>query len=377
MHILFIVNKASFFISHRIAISRAAITCGFRISLITGRDYGDKLKENKSMLDNYGVDWHSVFLDSTSINPVKEVICITSMVIKTFMLKPDILHTVTPKGNLYGGIAARLCRIPRLVVAVSGQGYLFTGKRKGWKALLAGLYSRLIRWVYSHPNCTVIVQNRDDWDALLNQGLVKSSQLLLIPGSGVDLSIYEAAAESIPDTIVLLPSRLLTDKGVIEFVQAARKLRWAGSPWRFVLAGEADGSNPAAISSAQVKQWVDEGVVEWWGHCSDMAKVFGKSAIVCLPSYREGMPRALLEAAACARPVVTTDVIGCREAIIDGQTGILVPVCDSDALAQALLRLMDDPALRERMGNAGRERAIREFDIESVVQKHMSIYAAT
>jgi glycosyltransferase involved in cell wall biosynthesis len=143
------------------------------------------------------------------------------------------------------------------------------------------------------------------------------------------------------------------------------------------LAGEADGSNPAAISSAQVKQWVDEGVVEWWGHCSDMAKVFGKSAIVCLPSYREGMPRALLEAAACARPVVTTDVIGCREAIIDGQTGILVPVCDSDALAQALLRLMDDPALRERMGNAGRERAIREFDIESVVQKHMSIYAAT
>ena len=376
MHILFIVNKASFFISHRSYLARAANACGFRISLITGRDSGNKLIGRQKILSDCEVDWHIIPLDSTSINPIKEAACILAMVLKVLKLRPDIIHTVTPKCNLYGGIAARLYRVPRLVVAVSGQGYLFTGNRSGWKAVIADIYLRLIRWVYAHPNCTVIVQNRDDWNVLLNQGLVRREQLVLIPGSGVDISAYEAAARSVPDSIVLLPARLLADKGVLEFVKAARQLRWPESPWRFVLAGEADGANPTAITSAQINQWVDEGVIEWWGYCTDMPAVFAQSAIVCLPSYREGMPKALLEAAACGRPVVTTDVIGCREAIIDGETGILVPVRDADALAQALMRLIEDPALRERMGKAGRERAIREFDIRAVVAKHLAIYAA-
>ena len=377
MKLLFVSNTFSFFLSHRLPIGNEAMRTGYSAAILSGHESNsEKDAIAKSSLVKNGFAVLQAKFTASGVNPISELIGLLSVMRRLSEFKPDVVHTASPKGNLYGGIAARLYRVPKLVVAVSGQGFLFTGKRSGWKAVLGGIYLRLIRWVYSHPNCTVIVQNRDDWDALLEQGLVCRDQLVLIPGSGVDISAYEAAARSVPDSIVLLPARLLADKGVHEFVDAAQRLRWPGSTWRFVLAGEADGSNPSAITSAQVAQWVDEGIVEWWGHCSDMPNIFAQAAIVCLPSYREGMPKALLEATACGRPVVTTDVIGCREAIIDGETGILVPVRDAEALAQALLRLMNDPALRERMGAAGRERAIREFDIRAVVAKHLAIYAS-
>jgi glycosyltransferase involved in cell wall biosynthesis len=207
---------------------------------------------------------------------------------------------------------------------------------------------------------------------LLQHGMLQERQLLWIPGSGVDLNAFNPSQHE--QNTVLFPARLLTDKGIREFVEAARQLKAAGYSWQFVLAGEAGAANPAAVSEAQVSEWVAEGCVRWLGHVADMRPVYAEAAIVCLPSYREGMPKALLEAAAAGKPVVTTDAVGCREAIEPGVTGTLVPVADVPALVKALAELIQDAALRLRYGRAGRERAERIFGIGPVVSCHLALY---
>lgn len=376
MHLVFVVNVASFFVSHRLPIAQAACARGWRVELIAGRENPQAEHTAAEILAQHGVPWHRAAFRAAGINPFAELRGLWSVIGRVRKLRPDIVHTASPKGNLYGGIAARLCRVPKLVVAVSGQGFLFTGRRHGLKRMLAALYLALIRWVYAHPDCTVIVQNRDDWNALIQAGLVNAQQLRLIPGSGVDPALFADLRADSAERIVLLPARLLTDKGVPEFVQAARRLRADGCDWRFVLAGEADAANPAAIGSAQVQSWVAEGVLEWWGRRDDMPAVYDRAGIVCLPSHREGMPKALLEAAMSGKPVLTTDAIGCREAIIPGETGLLVPVGDAAALAQALRTLIDDSALRARFGARGRILAAERFTLQAVIEATMRIYEA-
>jgi glycosyltransferase involved in cell wall biosynthesis len=295
---------------------------------------------------------------------------------QVYKTKPDVIHSASPKGNLYGGIAARLCGVPKLVIAVSGQGYLFTGNAGPIKRGIGALYNALIKWVYRHPDCTVIVQNQDDYAALLNAGMVSNEQLALIPGSGVDLAQFADMPPELAENIVLLPARMLRDKGVQEFVDAARALRQSHPDWRFVLAGAADYANPSAFSIEQIKVWVADGIVEWWDYQADMPAVYRQAAIVCLPSYREGMPKCLLEAAAAGKPVVTTDVIGCREAISPDETGLLVPVKDAAALRDALARLINSPAERNAFGIKARELAKQRFSIDAVVDRVFSIYRA-
>ena len=371
----FVLNVPSFFLSHRLDIGLAAKARGWPVSVVAGREATPELgRQSAALLQQYGIAFSEAPFTASGLNPLAEWRGLLGVISSLRRLRPDIVHTASPKGNLYGGIAARVLRVPKLVVAVSGQGFIFTGQGRGLKRWLATLYQTLIRWVYAHPDCTVIVQNRDDWNSLLQAGLLRAEQLVLIPGSGVDLAHYADIRESEAEAIVLLPARLLTDKGVREFVQAARLLKAEGCAWRFVLAGAADGANPAAIASAQVQEWVAEGLVEWWGHCPDMPATFRRAGIVCLPSYREGMPKALLEAAAAGKPVVTSDAIGCREAIIPGETGLLVPVADAEALAGALRTLIADAGMRARFGQCGRQWAHERFSIGSVVERVLAIY---
>jgi glycosyltransferase involved in cell wall biosynthesis len=177
------------------------------------------------------------------------------------------------------------------------------------------------------------------------------------------------------ENIVLLPARMLRDKGVLEFVEAARQLRRSHPDWRFVLAGAADYANPSAFSVEQIQAWVAEGIVEWWDYQADMPAVYRRTAIVCLPSYREGMPKCLLEAAAAGKPVVSTDVIGCREALLPGETGLLVPVKDAASLRDALAQLIDNPSMRATFGVRGRQLAQQKFSIDAVIERVFSIYA--
>jgi glycosyltransferase involved in cell wall biosynthesis len=218
-----------------------------------------------------------------------------------------------------------------------------------------------------HPRWRVILQNRDDAEHL------GASDAVVIPGSGVDLAEYAPAPEPAGIPLVVLPSRMLRDKGVHEFVEAARALKRAGVAARFALVGAPDPENPASIAEAHLNAWAREGAVEWWGWREDMAAVFRESAVVCLPSWREGLPKVLAEAAAAGRPIVTCDVPGCREVVRDGENGFLVPPRRPDALAVALGKLVQDAALRKALGEAGRRRA-QAFSVETVVEQTLKVY---
>jgi glycosyltransferase involved in cell wall biosynthesis len=289
---------------------------------------------------------------------------------------PDIVHCASPKGLLYGGLAARFLGVKALVLAVSGMGFAFTtsGSRSVFRVIIAKIYRSLVRFAFGHKNLRVIMQNQDDKASLIDSGMVRSDQISLIPGSGVALESFVSAPIETKSPIVLLPARLLIDKGVIEFVDAARVLRVSAPKWRFILAGAADYYNPSSVSREQIEVWQDEGIVEWLGHVEDIAPWFHQASIVCLPSYREGMPKALLEAAAAGCAVVTTDTTGCREAIIPGETGDLVPVRDSATLTSTLLALMCDRPRRERYGYGGRKLAVERFGIDAVVDETLEIY---
>jgi glycosyltransferase involved in cell wall biosynthesis len=200
------------------------------------------------------------------------------------------------------------------------------------------------------------------------------NKVAMIRGSGVDLLRFKQLPVPSGLPIVVFPSRLLADKGIFEFVAAARLLRRQGMLARFVLAGLVDPANPTSVTPAQLDDWAAEGVIENWGYRSDMPQVLSKATVVALPSYREGLPKALIEAAACGRAVVTTDVPGCRDAIEPGVTGLLVPVREGEALAKAIEKLLTHPEQREDMGQAGRRLAEQEFDVKAVVDKHLAIY---
>lgn len=310
---------------------------------------------------------------TSGMNPLWELIGVLQLAFWVLRIRPDVIHTISPKGNLYGGVLARILRIPRLTQAVSGMGFLFTGDVHGFKAAVGRIYAVVLGWVRRHPDIRVIVQNEEDRYEALASG-VPAPSVSLIPGSGVDLEHFKPPPAKCDRNAVLLPARMLWDKGIGEFAAAVKLLAPAFPRWRWVLAGVADYANPTAVPMAQMEEWTREGPVEWLGHVENMPELMGTVGIVCLPSYREGMPKALLEAAACGCAVVTTDVTGCREAIIPDVTGLLVPIRDVNALVAALRLLLSDASLRQSMGEAGRRLAVERFGINAVIEQTLALY---
>lgn len=375
----FVINHAAFFVSHRLPIALHARERGYRISLVTGQagSAGMELDAERRLAAE-GIDHRRVAFGASSMNPLVELSGLAQLIASLRWLRPDIVHCASPKGILYGGLAARLTRVPALVLAVSGMGYAFTqgSGRSLARRAISTLYRRAARIAFAHPNRRFIVQNRIDRQFLLDSRLAGDGDIELIAGSGVSLDDFAGMGPQAKQRLVLLPARMLVDKGVREIVEAARRIRADAAGWRFVLAGAADYRSPSAIPPAEIRAWQAEGVVEWLGHVDDMLPLYRDAAIVCLPSYREGMPKVLLEAAAAGCATVTTDVPGCCEAIADGVTGDLVPVRDSSALADTLLALIKDDDRRRRYGSAGRLMARQRFSIESVKDRTMEIYAA-
>ena len=282
------------------------------------------------------------------------------------------MHHVALKPVFLGGLAGWLADIPAQVNAVAGLGWLFISRSRTARWL-----SPLIRWILARlmnaPRCRVIVQNPDDAELLKKAGVVES-HLRMIRGAGVDTSKFPPSSEPAEPVCVVLASRMLWDKGVGEFVEAARQLKQEGVQARFILVGDPDPDNPAAVPETTLHAWHEEEVVEWWGHRDDMTKVFSSTHIACLPSYREGLPKVLLEAAACARSIVTTDVPGCREVVREGENGLLVPAREAQGLADALRRLIKNPELRAEMGQRSREIVLKEFSSEKVIAKTLELY---
>jgi glycosyltransferase involved in cell wall biosynthesis len=377
MKIAFVVNHVAFFVSHRLPIAIDAQRRGWSVSLLTGRPGSDEMEEEagRTLLRSGIEHWRFCF-GGGGINPFRELLGFVGLWRRLVRLRPDVLHCASPIGVLYGGLAARLAGVPSLVLAVSGMGYAFTAGRQGGlkRRLIRAVYSSFARIAFGHANKRVIVQNLDDARWLADSGLASRAEIILVPGSGVDLTQYTPSASGGRETLVVFPARLLRDKGILEFVAAARAIRQLAPEWKFVLAGAAGYRNPSSIDESTVREWVSEGIVQWLGHVQDMADLFRRASIVCLPSYREGMPKALLEAASCGCPIVTTDAVGCREAIIEGETGDLVPVGDVDALVGRLLRLISDPERRARYGVRGRLLAEQRFGLEAVLQQVFGVY---
>ena len=367
--LLFVVNAHEFTAAHRLPLLRGAQTAGFEVQAVAPG--GSPAAER---LEREGFVTHPVRLSRRGLRVWEEWGALRELTRLYRRLAPDLVHHATIKPVLYGTLAARRAGRPAVVNAITGLGYVYTGT--DWRSRLLrhgvdALYRRALR--YSPQR--IIFQNRDDWAVLQDIGAVDPEQAVLIPGSGVDVATFNPAPEAEGPPVVVLPARLLRDKGVDEFVAAARALHARGMEARFVLVGGLDTGNPAGIAEAEVRGWVEEGVVEWWGQVDDMRTVYEAAHVVVLPSfYREGLPKVLLEAAASGRPVVTTDAPGCRDAVVDGETGYLVPVRDSAALAERIGELLADPDLRQRMGSAGRERAVREFSTEKVVADTLAVY---
>lgn len=375
MKILYVVNNAAFFCSHRLPLALAARQAGHEVALVTGQAGSPTLEAPAlEQLRRYGLQHQVTAFRSGGVAPWAEGLGLIQVIAFMLRWKPDLVHCVSPKGVLYGGLAARLTQRAALVLAVSGMGSLFAGRSGGLGGIARRAYLLFARAAYGHRNCRVIVQNQDDRHLLVAHGLAREDQVMLIPGSGVPLQRYADLPGGGRDELVILPARLLRDKGVVEFVEAARQLRADGCRWRFALVGAADYDNPSSVSATQVRAWVNEGCVEWWGHREDMVPVFAQARIVCLPSYREGMPKALLEAAAAGCAVVTTDAVGCREAVLPGISGDLVPVRDATALARALTRLIDNPARLAAYGEAGRRLAREHFGLDAVVAATLTCY---
>jgi glycosyltransferase involved in cell wall biosynthesis len=377
----FVVNNVAFFVSHRLPLAQKAIERGWTVRLYTGHA-GNQAQEAQAMaaIQKAGVPHTRMAFRSGGMNPLVELTGLLQLAWHMRRHRPNIVHCASPKGQMYGGMAARLTGVRSLVLAVSGMGFAFTqgasdGARGGTTRRIAARLSRLLTALaFAHKHKRVIAQNRDDLHNLEALGLARPDELALIQGSGVALDRFVNAPIDTKEPIVLLPARMLRDKGVLEFVDAARSLRARGHAWRFVLAGGADHDNPSALSAVEVKAWVQRGHVEWLGHVEDIAPWMARASIVCLPSYREGMPKALLEAAAAGCAVVTTDAIGCREAVEPNVTGDVVPVGDAKALAAALERLMVDGDQRRRFAQAGRARAVAMFSIDAVVRDTFKLY---
>jgi len=369
--LLFVVNVDWFFLSHRLPIALEALRQGYEVHIATA------LTDKLTLLQSHGLVVHPLSLDRSSSGLWATGKTIWQIFRVCKLVKPDVVHLVTIKPVLFGGLAARLSRVPAVVSAISGLGIVFVAK--GVKAairrwLVGGLYVLAL----GHRNLRVIFQNPDDLACLARLVHLSDRKVTMIRGSGADLSQYRVMPLPTGVPVVLLAARLLVDKGVREFVQSAKILRQRGllaQDARFVIVGKPDLVNPASLRQDELDQWAEEGVVELWGHRTDMPQVMAAAHVVVLPSYYgEGLPKVLIEAAACGRVVVTTDHPGCRDAIDPGVTGVLVPLRDAVALANAIQKLLSDPVRCATMGQAGRELAESAFDVRQVVAVHLQIY---
>ena len=367
MKLLLIVNAPEFFLSHRLPLALAAQHAGYELQIVTGP--GSACEQIKAL----GFVHHSVPISRSGTKPWLELYSLWSLWRLLSWLKPDLLHLVTIKPVLYGGLLARLTGVPAVIAAISGLGSVFMPRSGSSQWMRYGV-ELLYRLALGHPHLTAIFQNPDDQSTLIKLGTVHEDQTTLIPGSGVSLSDHPVKPEPEGKPVITFASRLLEEKGVLEVVEAARILKAWGIPSRFWLVGQPDHGNPSTIKREDVERWHKEGLVEYLGYRTDIAYVFSRTNLVVLPSYREGLPKVLIEAAACGRAIVTTDVPGCRDAIEPNVTGLLVPVKDATALANAIKRLLGDADLRQSMGAAGRELAEQKYGIEKVIEAHLKIY---
>ncbi len=367
--ILLVANTGWYLYNFRLPLAQHLRTLGVEVVFISPWDvYVEKIQAE-------GFLWIELDMIRRSTNPFLELYAIFRLIIIYLQEKPSAVHHFTIKCVLYGGIAAKLVGVPAVINAITGLGYIFINK--DLKAtILRPLLKPLYRFVLRAETGRVIFQNQDDIATLAKLNLISPKRTILIRSSGVDTKRFSPyyTHKKHQKPIVLLAARLIGEKGIYEYVEAAAILKNRGCKAIFQIAGGLYFGNPSAIAEDIAKQWCNQGLIDWLGHVDNMEEVIGASTIVVLPSYREGVPKILLEAAAMCKPLVATDVPGCRDVVEHGINGYLVPVKDAHRLADAIERLLKNPELCQKMGKLGREKVIGKFNVNDVVQKTVQVY---
>lgn len=366
---LMVLNDMDWFWSHRLPLARGIVARGWDLHLSAAHACKDaKLADEK-------ITPHNLPARGSSWGPLTHIAIVRAIAAQLRTLRPDIVHAITIRYAFYTALAARMTGTEPAIYTVAGLGTLFS--KEGLRSRVIRMIALpLMRLVFRRPGVSIIFQNPDDQRLMLDNDIVNAAQTTVIRGSGVDISQFSLA--DVPQDeapIVLLPSRLLKEKGIYEFVEAARRLKAAGVKARFQIAGNVYPTNVHSLTREQMQTWHDEGVIEWLGQCSDMPAVLASSTIIALPSYYgEGVPKVLLEAAAIGRPIITCDMPGCREAVEHDVNGLLIPPKDAGALEAAIKTLLNDHQKCAAYGAAGRARVEKYFEVSSVVERTMAVY---
>jgi glycosyltransferase involved in cell wall biosynthesis len=366
--VLYLVAEDWYFVSHRLHLASAVRRAGFDVVVAT------RVHRHADCIERAGLKLRPLSFDRASLNPLTDLRTLLGIAAIYREERPDIVHHVALKPVIYGSIIARLLGIGGIVNAFGGLGYVFSSS--GFRAKLLHLLIRPpLKIALGGRRSRVIVQNSDDFRRIVAEGLTSPGHVTLIRGAGVDIQAYRQVEPSADVPLVVLPARLLREKGVEEFVEAARRLRSEGIEARFALVGSPDPANPSSVRLSEIAEWVEEGAIEYWGWRDNMPEVFSKAQIVCLPTYyMEGLPKSLLEAAAAGCAIVTTDNPGCREVIEAGVSGWVVPMKDLDALVAALRQAIDRADLRKQYGIAARKLVVSGFSSQQVSAETIAVY---
>jgi len=364
--ILILVSEDWYFCSHRLPIGIALKKAGADVVVVT------RVRNHAAPIVDAGLRLRETQLDRSGLNPLHDRKTIAELLRIYREEKPDLVHHVALKPTLYGAYCAWRTGVPAVVNALGGMGFLFLARALPARAIRS-VVRLAMRFLLNRANSRTILQNRDDGDLLTQRVRVRPERICLIRGSGVDTERFKPTDPPPGTPVAVCISRMLRDKGIGELVDAARLLKENGVDLKVRLVGPTD-DNPASIDPATLAQWKAEGVVDVAGPSTDIAGEYARAHIAVLPSYREGLPKSLLEAAAAGRPIVATDVPGCREICRDGETGLLVPARTVEPLAAALETLATDPALRARLGATARRVAVDEFAEEIVVRQTLDLY---
>ena len=365
--ILFIVSEDWYFVSHRLHLATTAINNGYEVALLS------RVSKHQDLIRSLGIKVINWPLERRSLNPIRELISIYYVIRTVRSIKPNLVHAVGIKPVVYTTLSKVFLNIDGIVLALGGLGFIFRSNRVSAK-ILRMFIILIFRLFLVNVNVRFIIQNRDDGEVLKSFNIANSKKIRLIRGAGVSVKDFfpKNVQNEIP--LVILPARMLWDKGVEDFVNCAQRFYSNKKSVRFALIGNPDSQNPESIPDAQLKQWVESGIVEWWGNQDNMLKIYHMADIVCFPSYHEGFPKALLEAASCELPIVSYDVSGCREIVKDNVNGFLVPFKDENALFVAVLELLENPKLRGKLGKMGRKMVMDEFTQEKIASETIRVW---
>lgn len=402
MKLLFLVAEEHYFVTHRLNLAKEAIQAGYTVS-IAARIQPHSSSQKKIIAAGIKI-FPLQYFTRAGLNPWLQFLSLLELIKIYRTFKPKLVHQVGMKPVILGSLVAILCRVPFIVNALGGLGYLFieepamekstvpekkdnikecsnkikfgTKNLKIKKQMLKKIVSFILGKIHAKSNCRLILQNQDDIDTLLKTIQIDSKKISLIRGAGVDLNTFAVTNfPSQPPIMVACVARMLWDKGIGELVSAAIEIKQKKLPIQILLYGAPDAENPASISEAQLRAWHDKNLIKWYGQVDNIAKVYSNCHIAVLPSYREGLPKSLLEAASCGRPIIATDVPGCREIVEPGSNGFLIPPRDVQALVSALINLSNDKELQQQMGKQSRELVERCFSDKLIHQQTLELYS--